>query len=291
MIPARIRALFDFIDYLDANKHDYIKKYVPICEELYLLHDKRRILKPNQNYRDRKQYETLQSQIEEKFAPIKSEVVVPFLDKMEKLGIWSGDDAYASIWNNSCSEIFKFHSDAEFKDVEQVTAYKEKYVAFRNETDCNFLVLFIAFNSLDQVLRLLFDYFKETDENEFESFQAKAIEVHSLGEAIDRVRENPDTYIKLSIPSARWPDMDTAIPVQTTVTHFNNEIIMGDKIQARDISNNSGQVSFGKGNRTIVDEGDKDEILSKRSFNWQKWGIILGTILTIVAIVVAILFS
>ncbi len=37
MIPLRIRALFDFIDFLDSNKAEYIKTYIPLCNELVQL--------------------------------------------------------------------------------------------------------------------------------------------------------------------------------------------------------------------------------------------------------------
>lgn len=30
MVPPRIQALFDFIDYLDKNKKVYIEKYIPL---------------------------------------------------------------------------------------------------------------------------------------------------------------------------------------------------------------------------------------------------------------------
>ena len=64
---------------------------------------------------------------------------------------------------------------------------------------------------------------------------------------------------------------------------------MGDKIQSGDISNNKGPVSVGKGNKTNFNSDDDD--LSKKTFNWQKWGIIVGTVLAIIAIIVTIIVS
>ena len=52
MIPPKIQALFDFIDYLDNNKKQYIEKYIPLCDELDALAKQRRKLKPNNNYKD-----------------------------------------------------------------------------------------------------------------------------------------------------------------------------------------------------------------------------------------------
>jgi hypothetical protein len=39
MLPQKILALFDFIDYLDMNKRDYIEKYIPICDDLEILNE------------------------------------------------------------------------------------------------------------------------------------------------------------------------------------------------------------------------------------------------------------
>jgi len=46
MIPEKIKALFDFIDYIDESKAEYIAKYLPLCEELSKLDIQRSKLKP-----------------------------------------------------------------------------------------------------------------------------------------------------------------------------------------------------------------------------------------------------
>jgi hypothetical protein len=64
--------------------------------------------------------------------------------------------------------------------------------------------------------------------------------------------------------------------------------IMGDNIQVGDITNNGGQITVGKDNKTTVNGNDE---LSKKSYNWQKRGIIVGTILAIIAIIATIIYS
>lgn len=68
----------------------------------------------------------------------------------------------------------------------------------------------------------------------------------------------------------------------TKVADIKKIMIMGDNIEVGNISNNSGQITLGKDNKTEVNPNDK---LSKKSYNWQKWGLILTTILTIIAII------
>jgi len=76
----------------------------------------------------------------------------------------------------------------------------------------------------------------------------------------------------------------------TKIVEMKNEIIMGDKIEVGDISNNSGQINVGKNIKTKTEVNGNAE-LAKKSYNWQKWGIIIGTILTIIAIIVTIIYS
>ena len=65
MIPPKIQALFDFIDYLDNNKKEYIEKYIPLCNELDTLDKQRNNLKPKSNYKDKQEYDKIKSIIEE----------------------------------------------------------------------------------------------------------------------------------------------------------------------------------------------------------------------------------
>ncbi len=68
------------------------------------------------------------------------------------------------------------------------------------------------------------------------------------------------------------------------------EIIMGDKIEIRDITNNSGPIYVGKNIKTKTKASGNDELVEK-SFNWTKWGIITATIIGIVAIIVTIIYA
>jgi hypothetical protein len=63
------------------------------------------------------------------------------------------------------------------------------------------------------------------------------------------------------------------------------EIIMGDKIQIRDISNNKVSIAI----KENVTGAPSDDNIAKKSFHWHKWGVILATIIGVIGLVVMIL--
>ena len=200
MIPKEIQRIFDFIDFLDENKKQYIEVYLPICEELKKYDTEKRSLRPNDNYRDKIQYDTIQKRIEEVFPLIYNNVYTPITEKLRNLGIWSGDEGYISIKNNISSATTNFKDIFEMDDIQQISIRKEKYISFRKETNSNFLSLGFVFSDLDEGLKELFDFFKDTDINEFESFEAEVIECKSIEEALRLYAEDPTRNIRCPLP-------------------------------------------------------------------------------------------
>lgn len=286
MIPQKIQALLDFIDYLDKNKKVYIEKYIPLCNELKVLHSQREKLNPRNNYTDKQEYDKIQTQITEKFKPITLNIYNPITNKLRELGIWSGEDLFNSIWNNNSSAIYDFKENFKTEDISQIMESKHKYLGFRKETNTDFLCLILVFHNLDEIFKELFDFFKDTNENEFDSFETKKIEVNSIGEAFKKFRENPTENISFTIPMQLSSNMTMNKETGTTTTNIKNELIIGDKFQLGDIHNNSGQITIGNENKTNMNEKDD---LTRKSFNWQKTGIIIATVLTIVTIILMII--
>jgi hypothetical protein len=286
MIPEKIQALFDFIDFLNKNKEIYIEKYIPLCEELKELDNQRNILKPIENYKDKHSYDKIQKQIKDKFEPVTENIYNPITTKLQKLGIWSGDDAYTSIWNNNISEISDFKKDFQEEDAKTIFQYKQKYLSFRTETNNDFLCLAFIFSNLDEILKVLFDYFKDTKENEFESFEAKTIEVESYSEIVKNLKENRGKNVNYSIPNENIFGKTYAIP-ETKFAEMKNEFNifnMGDQIKLGDISNNSGQINLGKDNKTEINSNDD---IANKSYRWQKRDTIITTIIGIIGLVIA----
>ncbi|MFC6101500.1 hypothetical protein [Olivibacter domesticus] len=285
MIPQKIQALFEFIDFLDDNKSEYIEKYIPLCDELNELDKRRNELDPDGNYKDRRSYDNIQKQIKEKFAPIKENIYKPITGKMRELGIWAGDDVFTSIWNNNISEISYFKRNFSEEDTIQIFQYKQKYLDFRAETNNDFHCLSFVFQSLDEILKELFNFFKDTSKNEFDSFETKIVEVEDFDEMVKRIKDNRRKNIKYSIPSEAFFGTKQIV-TSTKTPGIKNEIIMGDKIEVGNISNNTGQISVGKGNKTKVNGNDE---LAAKSFRWQKRDTIISIVLGIIGIIIAYL--
>ncbi|WP_313532938.1 PD-(D/E)XK nuclease domain-containing protein [Sphingobacterium athyrii] len=258
MITTEIQNIFEFISFLDSNKKNYIGKYLPICEELEKLIGQRNQLKPHDNYRDKQQYDVLQKEISPKFEILLSKIYHPVMDKLAELDIWSGDRALASISNYVSSAAINFKSTFESVDVPIIIVYKNKYLNFRKETNSNFLTLELVFSLLDRDLKELFDYFKDSDEDEFNALMAELIQCNSLEEAMRLHQENPSQNKRFSIPSLNVPnaanenseqiieidryDMLTH-PVKKTKSSF-EEAIYRIKLLKRFIENNNGNRAF-----------------------------------------------
>lgn len=246
MIPQKIQALFDFIDHLEENKIEYIEKYIPLCDELNHLDIQRSKLKPRDNYIDKQLYDILQKEITEKFEPLTKNVHTTLLNKLKELGIWAGDNVYTSIWNRNASAVHDFKENFTAEDIEKIKVYKQKYLSFRNETNSNFLGLQFLFSNLDEILKELFDFFKDTKENEFESFETKTIKVDSIKDAIKSLVDNKEKNVRFEIPQESLFDYQNVRQYLPQVPNIKNEIFMGHKIQVGDITKNSGHIIIGK---------------------------------------------
>jgi len=287
MIPKEVCALFDFIDYLDNNKKEYIEKYIPLCNELKELDNQKNKLKPYQNYKDNQQYDIVQNQINEKFQPIILNVYNPLTSKLKELEILSNDESFASIWNNNISAISNFRQNFTTEDVGLVFQYKQKYLNFRTETNTDFLCLSSVFQNLDEILKVLFDFFKDTNENEFDSFEIKTIKVNNIKESVTDFKENKRNNVRYSIPMESLYENKNL--TQTKIANFKNEIIMGDKIQVGNINNNSGQISFGRENKNeISDNNQKKRAITENKNNRKVlFWTVAGVIIAVIGIVVA----
>lgn len=289
MISSKIQSLFDFIDFLHSNKENYILNYTPLIKELEVLADKRSELKPLDNYSKKEKYDLIQKEIEDKFPTITENIYKPFTQKLLELKIWSSDDTYSSIWNSNIEAISKFKNEFESADVAIVMDYKKKYLSFRTETHSNFLCLGLIFQELDEIFKELFDFFKDTEDNEFENFESKELKVNSVEDLVKSISENKTNNVKYSLPIQSFIEKREQPSHSTNNLNFHNyETIMGDKIIAENIPNNSGVINVGKNNKSETNSNDK---LAVKTFNWQRFGIISATILMVVAIIIAIIYS
>lgn len=297
MIPQRIQRLFDFIDYLNENKDEF-KKYIPLCNELRELSIQKNLLNPDTNYKDKLRYDELHTLISEKFEPITTHIYGPITNKLRELDIWSGDGAYASIWNNNISAIYEFRSNFTQEEVIEAIKYKRKYLDFRTETNTDFLSLYSIFKGLDEILKVLFDFFKDTENNEFESFEAKKIKVNSIQEAL-KISLEQGRSISFSLPEEDVLSQNNPASLNDTINIY-NKIVMGDHTEIGSISNNSGNISVGNfiktegNNNTIISDirrskvhiGDSNSIQKKGIDYWTIGSVIIAFITLLVAVIV-----
>ncbi len=281
MIKPKVQALFNFIDFLDENKKEYIEKYLPLCNELRALDNQKQALNPNDNYKDKLSYDKIQNQIAEKFPIIKENIYKPITDKLQELGIWLGDDGFSSIWNGNFSEISSLKENFSESDKAQIFIYKQKYLDFRAETNSNFLSLAYAFEALDTILKVLFDFFRDTNENEFKGFETNVTEVASVVELVKSLKENKGKGIQNFVIAEKmvsgdnYTEKGNKLPNIKNEVNINTKIYMGDQIQTGDISNNSGQIAVGKGNKTEVNSSNP---LAKKTFPWEKVQLIVDIV-------------
>jgi hypothetical protein len=182
MITTRIKALFQFIDFLHSNI-DNFKKYNEVLNELHLLDEERQKVQKSKNFKEKLKFDEIQKAIKEKFTIIQVNISEPIELKAIELNVCNPNNT-DSFWNYNVSEIIDLHNNFSKDDLPQIFSYKNKYIDYRTNTHSNFFSLQFFFNDLDKILKLLFDFFKETDENEFEAFEQKTIEVNSLIEAV-----------------------------------------------------------------------------------------------------------
>ncbi len=177
MISDKIKALFQFIEYLHSNIENF-KKFDGLIKELEKLNYDRKNLKPEQNYKDRLQYDKIQAELESKFKILQDGTANLIKTKAKELNICDPDKT-ETLWNYNISEIDKLKKEFDESYLDTIFEYKNKYIQFRTETNHSYFSLEFFFDDLDEILKELFDYFKES-ENEFKNFESRENKVDSI---------------------------------------------------------------------------------------------------------------
>ncbi|MFL0685375.1 MAG: hypothetical protein ACJLTB_19560 [Algoriphagus aquaeductus] len=186
MIPYKIKALFEFIEYLYSNI-DNFNQYESVLNEARFLKREKSKLKPDLNFSDKMKSDELQEGIIEKFEVIKENIINPTINKSIELDICDFSNEKEKLtgsWRNKYhSEIHDLKKNFNREDLSDIFSFKKKYLEFRTKTKGEtYLGLDFFFGDLDDVTKELFDFFKVTDFNEFETFEEKAIRAESIYE-------------------------------------------------------------------------------------------------------------
>ncbi|MFZ1785361.1 MAG: hypothetical protein WAU23_09145 [Ferruginibacter sp.] len=103
MITNKVQNLFDFIDYLHSQIEYLLSKKV-LIDEVDNLRILRGALNPDKNYKDRIEYNKIQSELETKFNVVFSETTIPIKNKIQELDI--ADVSTPMININANTDLF-----------------------------------------------------------------------------------------------------------------------------------------------------------------------------------------
>ena len=199
MITPKIKALFQFIEYLHSNI-DNFKQYDEVINELHLLDKERNQLKPRHNFKDKLKFDEVQAEIEVKFKVIQENILQPIRTKATELNICDLNKT-ETVWNWNITEIHQLKENFSKDDLPEIFSHKSKYIEYREKTKGEaFFGLWFFFDDLDEILKELFDYFKEAEHNEFETFETKAIQVNDIGEAVKLFQSGK--FSKFTLPNS-----------------------------------------------------------------------------------------
>lgn len=193
MIEPKIKALFQFIEFLHSNI-GYYQKFNDVINELELLINERRKVNPKSNFKDKLKYDQLQEQIIEKFKTLQDNVSSPIRAKAIELNVCNFTNEPSLSWNGAEAEISTLKSNFSNADLPEILKCKKQYIEYRSNTHKTFMSLEIFFEGLDKLLKGLFDYFKESEHNEFEAFETKEVQVNDINEAIKLQKEGHSSF-------------------------------------------------------------------------------------------------
>lgn len=156
MITDRVKALFNFIEFLHSNIKNF-KKYDVLIIELQNLGNERSGLNQHSNYIDKNRYDEIQLEIKGKMNIINENILEKIKTKTTELDVCNYDKP-DTLSSYNISEIRELKSNFCNVDIPIILEHKSKYIEYRNRTNTNYFNDFF-FRELDELLNDLFDNF------------------------------------------------------------------------------------------------------------------------------------
>ncbi len=182
MITPKIKALFQFIEYLHSNI-DNFNLNNDLIKDLELLFNERQKVSSKKTYKDKLKYDEVQAEIETKFKILQDNTAKLIKAKAKELNVCNFDNEPIYTFNGIETDIHQLKENFNEDDLPEIFKHKQQYIEYRTKTHKTFLSLELFINELDEITKSLFDYFRETEQNEFELFETKAIQVNNISEA------------------------------------------------------------------------------------------------------------
>lgn len=198
MITEKIKNLFQFIDYLHSNIENF-NQYNDLIKELELLDKEQQKVHHKKTFKDKLKYDEVQVEIETKFKTLQGNTASLIKDKAKELNVCSFNNEPNYSFNGIESEIQKLKENFINEDLPEIFKHKSQYLEYRTSTHKTFLSLQFFFNELDEITNSLFDFFKETENNEFEAFETKPIPVNNIGEFVKLAQQG---HTKFTVPNS-----------------------------------------------------------------------------------------
>lgn len=188
MITDKIKNLFQFIEYLHSNIENF-NQHIDLINELWLLGEERKELRPERNYKDKLQYDKVQAEIEIKFDDLQYKTANQIRAKAKELNVCNFDEKDDRL-NEISTDIEQLRKNFSNNDLSEIFKHKNQYIEFRKNEYRYFLSLYWFFFDLDRTTKALFDFFKEdSNQNEYEAFETKVIQVNNENEAFKLLQQ------------------------------------------------------------------------------------------------------
>jgi hypothetical protein len=196
MITPKIKALFQFIEYLHSSI-DNFNLNNNLIKELELLNEERQKVSSKKTFKDKLKYDEVQAEIETKFIILQGNTANLIKAKAKELNVCNFDNEPIYSFNGIETDIRQLKENFSKDDLPEIFKHKQQYIEYRTKTHKTFLSLAFFVDELDEVTKSLFDYFKEIEQNEYEAFETKAIQVNDIGEAVKFMSMGK---VKVSVP-------------------------------------------------------------------------------------------
>lgn len=194
MIGIKINNLFEFIDFLHSNI-DNFNSYNATIKKAESLGVKRSSIDPHSNFKARMEYDEVQAELDKNLEIIQKNTANPITSKAKELNVCDFKNTPLYSWNGIETNINELKVNFSKKDLPKIFEHKQKYIEYRKNTHKTFLSLSIFFFELDRIVKDLFDYFKESEHNEFEDFEEKPIHVKNIEEAIIGFKDGNSSFV------------------------------------------------------------------------------------------------
>jgi hypothetical protein len=232
MIPDKIKKLFQFIEYLSSNIENF-NLNSDLIAELDLLFIEREKVRMKTTYLQKLKFDEVQETIESKFDLLQMRTAHPIKAKAKALKVCTFDNEPYYSFNGIESEIHKLKENFGEKDLNEIFKRKQQYIQYRNATHKTFLSMAIFFDEMDSIAKSLFDFFKETEHNEFEAFETKELKANDSIELVELLQKGhrkftlPNSFLNHSNVQQQTKEEDVPTKVTKTKTDKISAPILG----------------------------------------------------------------